>query len=1470
MVFSTCFDTNDQSIGPSVFGCRDNFDFTVKFEEIFFSLVPSAIFILVSLWRIAVLRRQAVVVDAPVLLFAKLGAIVSYASLELALFILVAIASFDVTTVTIASSTLRLLAALCMIGLSFLDHARSPRPSIILNTYLSLTFLFDIAQVRTYWLSSSTKPEVAYTSIFTASFIIKVVIVVLEAQRKSKWIQWDSKEHSPEETSGIYSLGVYFWLNRLFFDGYRNVLRIPDLYPLDQNMAAEQLHSRLAQNLTYSKLKGHKYGLIKALARSLIIPLVLPIPARIALIGFTFCQPFLISGLINYLSQPADTANSNVGYGFIGASVLIYSGIALSMAFYWYFHHRMLYMARGSIVAAIYVKATETLASAGDENASLTLMSVDVERAQRGFRSLHEVWANVIEVAIASWLLYRQLGAAFVAPIVVVLLCTLGVSVLMKFTGPGQRRWMEGVQRRVSLTSNVIANIKNLKMSGLASFMAESVQNLRIEELAAGASFQRLVLCSAILAFTPLLGSPFITFAVSRRSLDATRLFTSLSYLVLMTQPLSQLFQNLPQIAAGVSCLGRIQGFFELETRHDFRNVLNIKKIDLSKTSHLKSSPSSTKNEPVIIIEDGNFGWESSRVVLRDINVAIERASLTMVAGPVASGKTTFCKVLLGEIPYSYGKVSVAKALPRVGYCDQTPFLSNASIRDNIVGYSPFDPHRYAEVIEATMLSIDFKTLPQADHTKIGSNGITLSGGQKQRVSLARTLYLQSDLLIFDDVFSGLDADTEDHVFQRVFGQNGVLRQRQAAVILCTHSVRHLPNADHIIALGKDGKIVEQGMYKDLVTNQSYVHSLEIKTRLASASATEIDKSSSDDIWENPNILDRVATITSLTETDANARLRGDSTVYRIYFKSMGLILATTIFFTGACFGFLYVFPTVWLSYWAEDTARPVSTHGNGYYLGIYAMLQISSLLSMSAFGFSISVAAIRKSGTVLHQKALNTLFHAPLRFITATDQGVITNLFSQDLNLIDTELPNGLLNTILALFASIGQAAVIAASSPYLTISYPFLVALLYATQKFYLRTSRQLRLLDLEAKSPLHTHFLDTTKGIVTLRAFGFMDKDRAKNLHLLDTSQRPAYLLTMIQHLLTFVLNIVVALIALVLTALATQLRSDSGFTGASLVTLMGFGDILSHIVLSYTLLETSIGAIGRLKSFDETVKTEDRDEETIIPPPEWPQRGAIELNGASASYDEDGSNPKPNLALKQIHLSIRAGEKVAVCGRTGSGKSSLIALLLKLLEPSRCTPHAVSIDGVSLRLLSRPALRQRLICVPQDAVFLPDGRSFEENLDPSRGATAEDARSVLEAVGLAAFVAERGGLDAGMAPSTLSQGQRQLFSLARAVLRRRLRARALLGPGGGGSEGGVLLLDEVSSGVDRATEKAMQEVIRAEFGAYTVLAVSHHLDMIMDFDRVVVMDKGEVVEVGKPAVLAEDSTTRFGELCRFGGK
>ncbi|SPJ78957.1 related to multidrug resistance protein [Fusarium torulosum] len=1446
---------------------KDGFDFSLQFEQLFFSIIPSVLFIVFSLWRSLSQARKPTVVDAPVFQLIKLTSITAYVGLELSLVILVAIGTFSATGMFIASSVLKLVSAFAMILLSLIDHRKSLRPSVLLNSYLFLTLLLDLAQARTLFLTWTVKPELAYSSIFTATIAVKLGILLLEAQRKSKWVIWNEKEHSPEETSGIFSLGVFFWLNKIFLEGYHKVLKVEDLFPLDTSLRGNALHGRFSRNMDYSKLKNSKFGLVKVLARTLTVPLLLPVLPRLALLGFTFCQPLFIERLLDHLSKPK--IDDNIGYGLICASILIYTGIAISMALCWYFHNRLRSMIRSILVIETYRKATQSRIGVSDDNAGITLMSTDIERIHLGLLPLHDIWAAVIQAALAGYMLYGQLGIVFVAPMAVVAFCVAGLMLLMNFAGDSQRAWMNGVQKRVGLTATVIGNMKTIKMSGLVGPVSTFVQKLRVDELAAGAKFRKIYIVAALLGFIPLLLSPPLTLAFAQRKLDATRMFTSLAYLLLLTTPLSDIFQMVPQLMSSIACLGRIQSFLECETRSDYRNFLSDAALaGETPTDSATSAESTSIIDDAFSVDNGSFGWKENSFALKDINLRIAKSSLTIVVGAVGSGKSTLAKALLGEIPYMEGNVSLSNRRPHVGFCDQTAFLFNGTIRDNIVGFSSFDPQRYTQVINATVLGYDFAALPQGDQTCIGSDGITLSGGQKQRVALARALYLQSDLLILDDVFSGLDADTEEQVFRRVFGTEGLLRERRTTVVLCTHSVRHLPAADHIVALA-DGTIAEQGNFTALMAHPGYVHSIGLNT--SSETDSDIIKSSlKDDANDSKFELNVTSLLTaSATPDDDGARQNGDRSVYKHYCKSVGSVFVLFSLFFATLWGFFTNFPTIWLKFWTDDVYSENPEHSYSYYSGIYALLNVCGLISLLLLGITIFIIFIKKAGANLHHDALRTLIHAPLRFFTTTDTGVVTNFFSQDLNLVDTELPSALLSTLFSVFQALGQAAVMVTSSPFVAISYPFLIALLWVVQKFYLRTSRQLRLLDLETKSPLYTHFLDTRKGIATLRAFGFVAKDIEKNARLVDTSQRPAYLLVMIQQWLNLVLNLIVMVIAAILTCLAVRLHSNTAFTGASLVTLMNFGDSLSGIIIWWTKLETSIGAVARLKAFNEKVEPEDKEYEDLVPAEHWPQNGAVELKDVSASYDPENCDNTSNIALRGINLRISPREKVAICGRTGSGKSSLIALLLKLLDPLTSNGGEVAVDDTPLHRIDRPTLRQRILAVPQEAVFLPDGTTFKVNLDPLNVSSDEECESVLTKVGLWQYVQDVGGLDAGMNPETLSAGQRQLMSLGRVLLRRRIRARQL-GLTGQNRDSGVLLLDEVSSNVDHETERVMQEIIRAEFENYTVIAVSHRLDMIMDFDRVVVMDTGEIVEVGVPAQLAEESGSRFGELVKAGSK
>lgn len=241
-----------------------------------------------------------------------------------------------------------------------------------------------------------------------------------------------------------------------------------------------------------------------------------------------------------------------------------------------------------------------------------------------------------------------------------------------------------------------------------------------------------------------------------------------------------------------------------------------------------------------------------------------------------------------------------------------------------------------------------------------------------------------------------------------------------------------------------------------------------------------------------------------------------------------------------------------------------------------------------------------------------------------------------------------------------------------------------------------------------------------------------------------------------------------------------------------------------------------------------------------------------SGNNIITEKEESDNSIRYALNDISLIIESGEKIAICGRTGSGKSSIINILLRLLSPIAAPQTTITIDGLDLGRIPRATLRSRIICLPQDAYFLPGNQTIKQNLDPYEAATLQECEEVLELAGLSDVL---GTLEDVMHADSFSQGQQQLFSLSRAVLRRRTRSGALSNVHGEKKEHGILLLDEFTASVDRETEKVMLDIVRREFETWTVIAVVHRVEGLAGFDRVVVMDEGSIVEIVTP----EDNMT-----------
>ncbi|KAF4977469.1 hypothetical protein FZEAL_6033 [Fusarium zealandicum] len=1467
-----CAPSSDAAFGPLVDPeCRDGFDFTLVFEQSFLVLSPAALLLIVAPFRLFRLRNAPAKVTGHRLRLFKLITIALLAVLHLVLVVLWATrpSSTRLDRVSVAAACVSFASSLMSCVLSYAEHAKSPRPSSLLNAFLLVSLLLDVALLRTLWLAFPSAVNTAIPAVFTAAFSLKAVLVVLEGWSKAPYLIGGAGLHSPEVTAGLYARAVFAWVLPLLTTGFQRLLRPMDLFRLDESMGAAGLNEAFWGHWHQQKASsGRKRRLINCCITTLrwsIIAVILP---RLALLAFTVCQPLVLNRFLVFLDNPSQSID--IGYGLIAAYGLVYLGIAVTQALYWHRNARSVTMLRGVLVSAIFSKATEMSITTTDDSAAVTLMSSDVEVIVRAIREIHEFWANIIQIAIATWLLSIQIGYAASGPIIVSSVALLGTLLVSPLATKYQVSWLGKTQRRIGITSAMIGHIKSIKMSGLAQNLLSTITELRADEIRASRPFRVVSSITSSIAQVPNMMSPVVAFALFQRvaakssqTLDATRLFSALSLIILLSQPLFWMFEVILDLSAALGAFERIENFLVQKSRRDPRwaqltpesgtpQQHDVGSIELQAlTRHtpgfsLAEVPETTAIEAL----DVDISWSEERALLRNITFKVDQSQLVLLLGPVASGKSTLLKALLGEVPYTTGNISLNSK--RLAWCEQTPWLMNQTIRDNIISYSSFDLVLYQTVIKACDLEKDLTRLAQGDNTIIGSKGLALSGGQKQRVALARAVYSRPQIALFDDVFSGLDSHTAQRVFENLFSRRGLLRQWGTTIMLATQSVNFLSSADYILSLDQSGRVSEQGTFNDVKAASGYTQSL-LKNISDTAEPVASDESTEDDyaVEKATSPAERA----SEPSKDSRRQL-GDSTVYRYYFSSIGGIFLVTLLALEVIWAFFESFPTIWLKFWTDANIQGGNNQA-GYYLGVYAALQIIGVVWFALLIWFVLVLVAARSGITLHQRLLSTVMR-----------------FSQDIGMVDNHLPLGLVVTLASFFGVIAKAGLLAASTPYVAATFPLLGGLYFYLQRGYLRTSRQLRLLDLEEKAPLYTQFLETLSGLATLRAFGWSYAAIQANHELVDRSQRPFYLLIIIQRWLVLVLDFTTAGLALLLVGLAVRLRDevDVGLTGVSLVQLISLSETVNMLIQFWTSIETSIGAVARIKQFAEDTGQENLPGETQEPPAQWPYRGAIQVGCLTASYGDDGDVK----ALDGVSLNIEAGEKVGICGRTGrladpihntrfgfllssmtnktsftiSGKSSLFLSFLRLLDSSS---GDIIIDDVPLASLPRDTIRSRLIALTQDQFILPG--TVRHNVDPLNVTSDADIAAALQLVGLADAIEQHGGLDAQFDEDALSHGQKQLFFLARAVLRK--------------DDGRVVLLDEATSSVDQHTEEMVKSVVENEFKEHTVISIAHRLDTIIHFDRVVVMEKGCVVEVGKPKELL-GSNSRFKALWEAGPK
>jgi len=1163
--------------------------------------------------------------------------------------------------------------------------------------------------------------------------------------------------------------------------------------------------------------------------------------ARLLLGALKLSQPLLTRQITLWLSNK--NSDSSAGRGLIVSTVLLYVGLALINVIYKRQIDRLMTKIRGILISAGHWKCLLLSADQLVDGAALSLLSIDSTRICTALPNLSELVAAPFEIMGAIILLERQIGVSCLAPIVLSIAIS-GLSFVNSYKAiPFQKRWLAAVQSRIAYTAAVLGCPKSFKMLGLTEFLSGHIQNLRIHELAESASYRRFVTVRNAFGWMPDDLAPATTLTVfalvnGGQAINPSMAFTTLSLIALLITPIHISILAIPEALNVLVSFHRIERFLLREDNEgnadanappsELLGNFSTNGLELSRMPVSQPAASLVIKLEAASVRVGHTG----RVILDNVSVAFLPATFTFIVGPTGSGKSTLLRAIIGDVKLSKGRRIIPMAVEDFGFCAQDAWLPNDTVRNIILGLSSLDEEWYRSVVETCSLASDIDSFPIGDNTVIGSKGFSLSGGQRQRLALARALYSRKKILVLDDITSGLDTDLSQKVMHSL---KNLCSKQGLVVILATHAVRHLTCADHIVALGQDGKIVEQGSLATLNAHGGYVHNL----RLSS------EHSGSRDKVEHPRLA-REPVVARKADDDAQeelARRTGDFAVYKHYMASIGWKLGSVIILTAISFAFGRKFPELWVRWWSEDETSSNPRHPLALWIGIYFLVGLVSIASVFSHLWTFLVWTIPKSSAKLHEQLLDSVMNAPYSFFVNVDAGVTLNRFANDMTLIESDLAGGVVQTLFGTGICIGAAMLIAAGADYAGVTIPLIIAILYILQKYYLRTSRQLRFMDLEAQAPLLAQFQETLAGVTTIRAFHWQRHWHQQCLDLLDRSQRPYYLLLCIQRWLNLVLDLVTAGLATVVVALAITMRhtATSSSIALSLLNILSFNTQLSYLIVAWTALETSLGAVARCKNFGLTTPSEHLANETTNPPANWPSEGHLQLSEIAAAYTEGAP------VLQDVSLSFPAGSKVGICGRSGSGKSSLLLMLFRMLDPSS---GKIEVDNIDLATLPRAMIRSRFTAVPQDLLSLPG--SVRMNLDPMEAHSLDDVNSALLKVGLLHLVTARGGLDSEMGDLMLSQGEMQLFAVARALLR----------------PSKILIVDEMTSAVDRHTEERMIELIRTEFKTSTVIAVAHRLRTIIDFDMVVVMHDGRVVECGSPEELLGKNEGWFKDMWESG--
>ncbi|GMN63549.1 hypothetical protein TIFTF001_032621 [Ficus carica] len=1225
--------------------------------------------------------------------------------------------------------------------------------------------------------------------------------------------------------AGIFSILTFSWMSSLVSLGNKKTLDLEDVPQLDIGDSAYESFRAFKNKLEVACGISNRVttlNLFKALIFSawkeiLLTALLALLYAFASIIG-----PYLINDFVQCLNGSGEFRHEG---SILVSAFLVAKLVECFSQRYWFFKTRQVGMrVRAALVAMIFDKGLSLSCQSRQEKTSgeiINVMTVDADRISEFCCDMHDPWMVFVQVVLAFVILYKNVGLAVIVTLFATVLLMLAIIPLGKLQEKFQEKLMASKDTRMKATSEILRNMRILKLQGWEMKFLSKIIEIRGTE----AGWLRKYLYTSAMSSFVFSVSPIFVSAVTFVScmllavpLDAGKILSAIATFRIIQASIYCIPETVSMMVQAKVSLDRIASFLCLDD------------LQPDVIEKLPRGSSTTAIE----MADGNFSWDlsSPNPTLRDINFKVFNGMRVAVCGTVGSGKSSLLSSILGEIPKISGTV---KLCGTKAYVAQSPWIQSGTVEENILFGKEMNRERYESILEACSLKKDLEILSFGDQTVIGERGINLSGGQKQRIQIARALYQDADIYLFDDPFSAVDAHTGSHLFKECL--LGLLSSK--TVMYATHQVEFLSAADLILVM-KDGRITQAGKYNDILSSGTDFMELvrAHKEAFSTASSEEaglsekdciskkdgnsetsngvLEKEESRDIKDGETD-DGVGPRGQLVQEEEREKGKVGFSVYWRYLTTayrgafVPLILLVQILFQTLQIGSNY-----WMAWGSPVSEEAEPAVGGTTLITVYVALSIGSSFCVLLRAVLL-VTAGYKIASLLFNKMYHCIFRAPMSFFDATPSGRILNRASTDQSAVDMSIWSLVSSFAFSIIQLLGIVAVMSQVAWQIVVVFVPVVAICIWYQRYYISSARELARLEGVCKAPVIQHFAESLSGSTTIRSFDQEARFHDTNMKLMDAFNRPKFYNSGAMEWLCIRI--------------------------AGLSVTYGLNLNMFQVWVIWTLcnMENKIISVERILQYTSIQSEPPLVIESNRPDSSWPSVGEVEIRDLQVRYA-----PHLPLVLRGLTCTFPGGMKTGIVGRTGSGKSTLIQALFRIVEP---TAGRITIDGIDISVIGLHDLRARLSIIPQDPTMFEG--TVRSNLDPLEEYTDEQIWEALDKCQLGDEVRKKEEkLNSTVAENgeNWSMGQRQLVCLGRVLLKKSK----------------VLVLDEATASVDTATDNLIQKTLRNHFSHCTVITIAHRITSVLDSDMVLLLSQGCVEEHNSPARLLENKSSSFARL------